>query len=368
MNADRNLTIDKQNYIYNIDNIKKIIGTKVELMAIVKANAYGHGAIEISKLANTLGIYYFGVATFDEAYKLRTSDIKGEILVLGHCNFDEYKKASLNNISVTVSDINSLEEVSKLDNKIQVHIKIDTGLSRNGFYMHKDGDIDNIVCLIQKISENSLIELKGLYTHFASSDSNEEFTLEQLRLFKLLIERLRKKNIKYGLAHCANSAAIIKYKDSHLDMVRPGLLTYGISPCENKLFVPKPIASLTGTIIQINDLEVGDYIGYSGTYFVKSKMRIAVVNLGYADGIPRKLSNKGFLLVNGFNARIVGRISMDVLTIDITNVKAQIYDKVIFFGESNSVYQSVSYFSNLLNTIEYEIFCNLGERIKRTYK
>lgn len=359
--------ISLKNYKYNIENIKKLIGHDTKLMLIIKANAYGHGAVSMAKYANKIGIFNFGVATLSEALELRQNNVLGEILILGEVPKSQMKLAYDNDLTITISRLDNLLENAPFKGQLKAHIKIDTGISRHGFYVHDLLDIQPTVEIIQLIKNNNYLNIKGMYTHFAAADEDTSYTMNQLELFNTLIKTLKENHIDYGLAHAANSAATMRYKKSHLDMVRVGLLSYGIASYDHQNFLPKPVMTLKGYIIHLKNLNQGDYIGYGNTFEVKLPMQIAVVNLGYADGIYRRLSNNGYVLVKGKKVPIVGRISMDVLMIDVTNIKLEVFDEVIIFGQSLDAYQSVSDFIFNIETIEYELLCHIGQRIERIY-
>lgn len=357
--AEINLT----NYKNNLQSIKSFIKKDIEIMAIVKANAYGHGAVEISRAANEIGIRHFGVATLEEGIELRKNNIIGEILILGQISPNDIKKVRDFNLTLTLSDIRFLNHL-KPDEKIKIHIKIDTGLSRNGFYMQHLENVDNIYNFILNIKSISNIELKGIYTHYASAESNEDFTVKQLKLFNKLINKLKTNAIDCGMIHTSNSAATLLYPETHFDMVRIGLLSYGINTTNIPLNV-HPVMRVKGTLIQEKNIKAGDKVGYGLTYTANSDLIVGIVNLGYADGINRKLSNKAYFTLNGTKVKCIGRISMDVLAIDITNCSYNLYDDVVIFGEPSDSEISINEISKKLRTIEYEVLCSIGNRVKR---
>lgn len=358
--------VSLNNYKFNIENIQKFVGSSCKLMLIVKANAYGHGAVEMSRFANTLNIDYFGVANLDEAIELRINGVSGNILVLGHVDSVHIDTLLKYDLSITIRDYEGFLEFK--NSTVKVHIKIDTGMSRSGFYLHKEENIKPLLETIKKIKHESSIIIEGIFTHFSSSESNKDFTLQQLYLFNKLISTLIKEDINFGLVHAANSVATIKYPQSHLDMVRIGLLSYGINTANNHIIDVKPVMQLKSYIIQLKNLEQGDFLGYGNTFQVDRPMKIAIVNLGYADGLFRSLSNIGTVLVKGTKVPIIGRISMDVFTIDVTGLEVSLYDEVTIFGNSGKLYQSISELADKINTIEYELFCAIGRRVKRVYK
>lgn len=360
--------ISLENYAYNIHQILGIIGKDTKLMLVVKANAYGHGAVEMATAANKLGIYNFGVATLQEAIELRNNGILGDVLILGEVAPSQMQLAYEHQLTITISSLDNLPDTSGFKMGLNAHIKIDTGISRHGFYVHDASDIEDTILRIKKLKTYNNLNIVGLYTHFAAADEDEFYTIKQLDLFNQLTQALKDKGINYGLAHAANSAATMRYKESHLDMVRVGLLSYGVASYVHSNFIPKPVMELKGYIIHLKALSKGDFIGYGNTFEVTDPMQIAVVNLGYADGIFRRLSNNGYVLVKGKKVPIVGRISMDVLMIDVTGISLDLFDEVVIFGHSLDTYQSVSDLISNINTIEYEMLCAIGNRVKRLYK
>jgi alanine racemase len=357
--AEINLT----NYKNNLQSIKSFIKKDVEIMAIVKANAYGHGAVEISKAANEIGIRHFGVATLEEGIELRENNIIGEILILGQISPKDIRKARDFNLTLTLSDIRFLNYL-KPDERIKIHIKIDTGLSRNGFYMQHLENVDNVYNLVLNVKSIQNVELKGIYTHYASAESNETFTVKQLNLFSKLISMLKTDAIDYGMIHTSNSAATLLYPETHFDMVRIGLLSYGINITNIPINV-HTVMRVKGTLIQEKNIKAGDKVGYGLTYTAKCDLIVGIVNLGYADGISRQLSNKAYFTLNGTKVKCIGRISMDVLAIDITNCSYNLYDDVVIFGEPINSEISINQFSKELRTIDYEVLCSIGNRVKR---
>jgi alanine racemase len=357
--AEINIT----NYKNNIQTIKSLLNKDVEIMAIVKADAYGHGAVEISRAANEIGIKHFGVATIEEGIELRENKIVGEILIFGQISPHDIPKAIAHNLTLTFSDVKYLNYI-KPEHRLKIHIKIDTGLSRNGFYMQHFEDITEIYNLILHIKSIPNIEIKGIYTHYASAEGNKDFTIKQFNLFNGLINKIKINEIDCGLVHASNSAATLLYPESNFDMVRIGLLSYGVNITNIEIKV-NPVMRVKGTLIQEKRIKAGDGIGYGLTYTAKNDVTIGIVNLGYADGISRLLSNRIYFTLNGTKVKCVGRISMDVLAIDITNCSYKLYDSVVIFGDANNLEIPVGKIAKKIKTIEYEVFCLIGKRVKR---
>lgn len=358
--------IDLNKYKSNIENIRINLSQGTKIMLIVKANAYGHGSVYLTKFAERLGVDYFGVANLDEALELRKNGVKSEILILGAVHPDQFLLIKKNNLIATVQSEYMIEQITKEKINMKVHLKIDTGLSRNGIILRNVQDIENISSAIRKLK--GAASLCGLYTHFANADNFDcDYTDVQFSLFNNLLIYLKDNNINYGFAHCANSAAFLSRKYTHLDMVRIGLLSYGVNPITALKFQIEPIMSLIGIITQIKDVSRDEYVGYGLSFKATRNMKIAVVNIGYADGLDRALSNNSFVLVNGEMRMIVGRISMDVSVIDVSDLNVKLYDKVTFIGESGNLSINVNFIANKLNTIPYEIMCGIGKRVLRRY-
>lgn len=358
--------INLGNYIYNLNQITRYVGQNVSLILVVKADAYSHGAIRMAKVANESGIFNFAVASLEEAIELRDNNIKGQILIFGQINPKDAEYVVNHDLTITISNVNNMPKLTN-SNILKAHIMIDTGMSRHGLYLHQDSDIDDVMSKIKIIKSNNNLDITGIYTHFATSDNNEDFFNKQLSIFNKLINVLKKYDISCGIVHAANSAATLKYKDSHFDMVRVGLLSYGIANYSQNVFIPKPVMQLKASVIQVKIIQKGDYIGYNNTFQAKKEMKIAIVNIGYADGLPRIISNKSQVLINGHKVKIIGLISMDVMIIDVTKIEVNLFDEVIIFGESNNENLSISDISKAAKTIEYEIFCSIGNRVKRVY-
>lgn len=357
--------VNLKTYKHNLLIIKNVLSKNTELMVVVKANAYGHGAINIANAAYEVGVRHFGVATLEEGIELRENGVKGEILVLGHVDLTDFDLIISNNLSIAISTLEILNFLP-ISEKIKIHIKIDTGMSRNGFNMRHETDINDTYLKVKKLSENRNVEIKGIFTHFSSSETDENYTRKQFALFKNLLYLLKQEGVNYGKAHCASSCATLLYPETHMDMVRVGLLSYGINTTKSVIDV-KPIMRVKGKLVQIKEIEEGDYVGYGNTFQAQHQMKIGIVNLGYADGVARALIDNGYFTINNAKAPLIGRISMDVSTIDLTGIQTEVDDDVIIFGDKSLGESSVSDVAAWLNTIEYEVFCNIGQRVKRIY-
>ncbi|HAN21578.1 MAG: alanine racemase [Clostridiales bacterium GWF2_36_10] len=356
--------IDLKNIIHNYEYIKNIVGNDCRVMAVVKADAYGHGAVKVCNLLEGLGADIFAVACIEEAIILRKSDVKADILILGMTNEDDIIELSEYNLIQTVG---SLEYASLLSEKggSRVHLKIDTGMSRLGMYCHTSDDVLAVKDNIKAISELENIKIEGIFTHFASSDNlSSLFTEKQFAVFTELLDTLKTENIEVGLRHCCNSAAIINYPQMKLDMVRAGIILYGLSPSPlmqvDKIF---PAMKLKSRIDSVSKLKKGDFVSYGCTFTAENDMDAAVVSIGYADGFSRALSEKVYVKIGGKKAKIIGKICMDLCVADISDIKCAIGDEVIIFENA----KDINALAEILGTINYEIVCMLKQRVKNTY-
>lgn len=360
--AEVNLDLVKHNY----KEIKKFIGDEVKIMAIIKANGYGHGALPLSKELNSLADM-FGVAILEEAVSLREGGITTPILVLGFTRPDDYPILIRENITQTIYDFNQGRELSnvakRLGKKAKVHIKIDTGMNRLGLK-----DDDSTLEVIKEISEFDNLEIEGIFSHIANGGCEDiSYSHKQLERFNLFTSKVEDVLGYSPIKHIANSATIIEIKESHLDMVRPGLMLYGSFSTEDSkkdAINLKKILTLKGIITQIKEISEGEPISYNGTFVTKSITKAGVLPLGYGDGFSRKLSNRAFVIVGGKRVPIIGNICMDQLVLDLSGIDdVKVGDEVIIYGKDNPV----EYFADLLETISYEIYCDISERIPRLY-
>lgn len=355
---------------YNFNGIKNKLPKNVKMCMVVKANAYGHGSVELGKFYQEIGSDFLAVARTQEALELRKNEINLPILNLGYTDVDEFESAIENNISMTVFDYETAtmihEIATKLNKKANIHIKLDTGMSRLGFLVY-DKYLESTIYEIQKISELESINIQGIYTHFANADEQiKEFERIQFDRFKNAIKLLDEKNISPEFIHCSNSAEILD-TDEEFDMVRPGIVQYGIYPSDETLksIDVKPVMSFKAKITNIKHLDAGISIGYGRTYFTTSREKIVSIAVGYADGFLRGRS-KPYVTINGVNCPIVGRICMDQCMAKIPrDMEVNIGDEVVIFGEDSA---TVSEIATSCSTIEHEVLCNINRRVPRVYK
>ncbi len=361
----------------NIKNIKDFIGDKTKLMAVIKADAYGHGFYEVARIAGFCGADYLAVACIEEAKQIRKRGIDIPILILGATPLKSVEDLFNYNIIPTVFEKNLPEAISdyavKNGKKLKIHVKVDTGMGRLGFccYGKEENEIEEIV----KISKLPGIEIEGIFTHFACADEEdgEALTKMQYDNFMYAVETLLKKGIDIPIKHCANSAAICMYKKMHLDMVRAGIILYGEYPSkfvrENTSLEVQPIMELKTTVSQVKIMKKGKGISYGQHYKTKNENeKIAVLCIGYADKYARILSGKSRVIINGHYAEQVGNICMDQMMIDVTGIPDIKYgNEVTLVGEENGLKITFSDIAELMNTISYEAMCDLGNRVVRVY-
>ncbi|PKM90470.1 MAG: alanine racemase [Firmicutes bacterium HGW-Firmicutes-12] len=356
---------------HNVREIRRIIKPNSKIMAIVKANAYGHGASEVSRIVLQNGADFLGVAILDEALYLRTQGFKVPILVLGYTPPQQAQQVVEKDISQTIYTLEQAEVLSqaalKTGNKARLHIKIDTGMSRIGFLPNRQA-VETLV----KIARLPRVIIEGLYTHFVAADQKDKsFTKEQLTKFLDFNRELEKAGLYIPLKHAANSAATIELEEANLDMVRPGIILYGMYPSEQvqkNIVLLKQAISLKAQIAHVKEVEKNTSISYGRNFITKSRTIVVTLPLGYADGYSRLLANKGEVLLNGQRVHVIGRICMDQLMVDATEVAdAKIGDEVVLIGQQGSETITPDELAHKLGTINYEITCMISARVPRVY-
>lgn len=360
--AEIDLSAIEHNYKYI-----KALACGAEIIAVVKANAYGHGAVKVAESLQKLGCNNFAVACLDEALQLRNAGINSNILILGVTPEEDARILQEYDIMQAVTDVGYAAALAARAH-VKVHIKVDTGMSRLGVYCHCDGDIKKATEDAEIISKMQNIDVCGIFTHFAESDDvSSDMTDLQYRLFCAVLDELSARNVDVGMRHCCNSAAILSFPHMHLDAVRPGIILYGHSPspetiCDNNLL---PAMRVACRVYSVKELHRGDRISYGGTFVAQNDMTIAVISIGYADGFSRTLSGKATVNINGTDCPIVGRICMDLCMVDVSSLKkvARGDIAVIFDGAD-----SVCRIAKQMNTINYEVLCMFRQRVEQIYK
>ena len=356
--------INLDNIEKNILEFKKYLNPHAKLFAVVKADAYGHGAVMIAPVLLASGVDFLGVSSVDEGMQLREAKINAPILVLGAVPVWSIDWIAENNISISVFSDEHIEACKltyeKIGIKPKVHVKIDTGMNRIGVRS------ENAVEFIQKIQNCDFIHLEGIFTHFASAEE-EDKTLLQYKKFKDVVDNVNTKDL---LIHCCNTAAVTCYKNFDYNMARVGIGIYGLQPdllpdtIKPRL---KQAISLRGRITNIHSAECGEGVSYSHTYTTKETTKIATIPIGYADGVSRKLSNKIYGIINGKKIKQIGNITMDQMMFDITDCAANEGDVITLLGEDNGEFISIDEWADILGTINYELTCALKVRLARVY-
>lgn len=359
----------------NYYELRRLIGTDCRFLGVVKANGYGHGAIPVAKRLEEMGADYLAVACLDEAIELRNAGLSMPILILGITPL-EFAPALLEyNLTQTVGDSEMAKALSALAQKrgetLKIHLKIDTGMSRLGFYV-KEEEESLTAREIGALQNLPNLHFEGIFTHFSDADGSEAYTMSQFNKFLNLLDALeRQENMTFEIRHCAASAAVINYPCTHLDMVRPGLALYGMYPAENMDMIVKlrPAMSLRTRIAAVHHLPKGTPVSYGRTYILERDSTLAVLPIGYADGLHRLCSNGIEVLIHGQRAKQIGRICMDLCMVDITelpNVKAG--DVATLFGIDGEAVLPVEEMANQIGTISYELVCAPSPRVFRVYR
>lgn len=356
---------------HNILQIKSRLNKETKLMVIVKADAYGHGAVPVAKALDEDGIDAYGVAIIEEAVELREAGIEKPILVLGYTPKEQYGLVISFGVTQTVfqyemAEALALEAIGQ-GKTAKIHIKIDTGMSRIGY-----PDTKESIKEIKRIAALPGIEIEGLFSHFARADEQDKTaTLEQSRRFRDFYEMLKKEDINIPIRHIANSAGIIDIPEADLNMVRCGISTYGIYPSEEvgkEKLTLIPAMELKSHVIYVKSVNAGVGVSYGATYITERKTRIATIPVGYADGYSRNLSNCGKVIIHGKLAPIIGRICMDQFMVDVTKIKdVKQGDTVTLLGRDQKSYISVEELSAWSHSFPYELVCTIGKRIPRVY-
>lgn len=361
------IELNMENLVNNLEQLKSLLPEKCVVMPAVKANAYGHGAILIGKALQDMGIQDFCVASVGEAIELREAGITGQILVLGYTLWEQFPELSHYELTQTVVDLSYAKLLQNYGHPITVHVGIDTGMHRLG---ERSDNIENIY----KIWELDHLKVTGVFSHLCVSDGTSEaekiFTYRQIEEFDSVIRCLQKEGISGFKTHIQGSYGVLNYSNLSYDYVRPGIALYGVlSSPYDKVAADvelKPVLSLKARVECVKQLHKGESAGYGQTYTAAKEMKIAAVSIGYADGIPRELSNRGWALVNGYKVPVIGRICMDQLLIDVSELPyISPGDEAIFIGECGNEQITASEFAYTAGTISNEILSRLGNRLDR---
>ena len=344
------------------------------IASVVKANAYGHGAVEMSETYLESGADQLAVAYLDEGIELRQAGITAPILILGHtdgCRAAELVAHGIDPAVFHEEDARCFsQEAVRQQRNARLHIAVDTGMGRIGFLPKEES-----IAAIKRIASLPNITIAGMFTHFSVSDMADAesvaYTQEQYRKLQWFYRRLQEEHISVPVCHCSSSAATLEFPDFHCDMVRPGIIQYGCQPSDevvSKAFVPQPVMSLRCCISHVKFVEDGETISYGRHFTAKRRTKIATLPIGYADGYSRLLSNKACVLVHGRRVPQVGNICMDQCMIDVTDVPdAAVGDEVVLFGSQGNASVPLEELSHLIGTIDHEILCNINRRVPRIY-
>lgn len=364
--------IDLDAVRYNMESMHNNLKEGTKMAAVIKADAYGHGALRIAETIEELPyLWGFAVATADEALDLITDGRKKPILILGISFSDQYESIVENDIRPAVCEYEAAKKLSDIavrQNRIcHIHIKVDTGMSRIGFQVSQES-----ADLIARIAALPNINIEGIFTHFAQADETDKTPAkEQLALFQRMLAMIQERGIDIPIRHCSNSAGIVEIPDANMDMVRAGITLYGLWPSDEvskEIIDLKPVMSLKSHISYVKTLERGRKISYGGTYVTPSAKRIATIPVGYADGYSRGLSNKGYVLIHGKKASICGRVCMDQFMVDVTDIpEASEGDPVTLLGRDSDACITMEELGEISGRFNYEFACLITPRVPRIY-
>lgn len=355
---------------HNITEARKSIKENTKIMAVVKADAYGHGAVKVAHALKDL-VEAYGVAMIEEALELRQSGINKMILILGYTGEEWFPDLVKNQISQTIYTWEMAErlnqEAEKLGQKAAIHIKLDTGMGRIGFTPTEEN-----IEVVKQIASLPWLELQGIFTHFARADEQTDLPIrEPFRKYQSFVGKLEEEGVHIPIHHVSNSASILHFPEGNLDMVRSGITTYGLYPSAEvpgDAMTLKPAMQWKSVISYVKEMPAGTGISYGGTYTCQQPMRVATVPVGYADGMKRDLSNKGRVLVRGVYAKILGRVCMDQFMIDVTHIpEVSIGDEVTIFGRDGENEIPVEEIADLSHSFNYEFVCSITGRVPRKY-
>lgn len=358
----------KENFL----RMKRTLKDGTKMIAVVKADGYGHGAVPIAKMAEPWDFLWgFAVATAGEAAALRRAGIQKPVLILGYVFEEDFERLAAYDIRPTVFGFDTARKLSetalRTGSRISIHIALDTGMSRIGF-----PDRPEAVEEIARIAKLPGIQLEGMFTHFARADEQDKSSArDQLARYLDFVGLLQKAEISIPVRHCSNSAGIMELPEANLDAVRAGISMYGIYPSDEmdrKRMELLPAMELKSHIVHVKEVPAGTPVSYGGTFVTSRPTRIATIPVGYGDGYPRSLSNKGYVLIHGKRAPILGRVCMDQFMVDVTDIEARVLDEVTLMGKDGDETLSVDTLGALSGRFPYEFVCNIGKRVPRVYR
>lgn len=363
--------INLSNLAHNYRSLRGMLPRGCRFLGVVKANAYGHGAVEVAKKLEQLGADYLAVACIDEGIELRREGIELPVLILGPTPSAFVRELVEYRFTQAVPDYEYALEISKeisaLGGQLNIHIKADTGMSRLGF-LCDEAHMDETIQQIHQTCILPGLKAEGIFTHFANADGDEEYSMRQLTRFFDVLDKLKCRGVEFEIRHCAASAAVLNYPCAHLDMVRPGIALYGHYPdpscCDLDGPGLLPVMTLKTRVISVRQLEKGTCISYGCTHTLQRDSKVAVLPLGYADGFERLLSNRGEVLIQDCRVPIVGRVCMDMCMVDVTDLDdVRVGEEVIVFGCELPLEEK----AETVGTIQYELLCGVSPRVPRVY-
>jgi alanine racemase len=361
--------IDLDRLRRNYRKVRDWIGPDLKILVAVKADAYGHSSVAVSRALAEEGVSMLGVASLEEAIEIKRGDAGVPVVILSPSSFLEIPEIVAEGFVSTISNAEYARRLSETataaHRTMRVHVEVDTGMGRTGV------DHLNAADFIQEVVETGSIEVEGVFTHFADAEQPDKgFALEQLRRFNLVLRELKSRAIRIPLVHAANSAGLLSLRESHFNMVRPGLIVYGIYPSESvkRTVDVEPVMTFKARVAHLNRLEAGETVSYGRTHRLKRDSTIAVVSVGYGDGFPRALSNGGEVLIRGKRFPVVGVVCMDLTMVDVTSDPGiKIGDEVVLIGRSGEEEITASEVARLAGTISYDVTCSVGPRVPRVF-
>lgn len=355
--------IDLRALCHNFHLLEAVVAPTAKIMAVVKANAYGHGDGAVARALEAEGCLFFGVASMKEALKLRQHGIRASILVFGIIDPQDALSAAQNDIIITIQSSREAEVLEALKVHLSAHIKVDTGMSRLGIASRQQDHTQACLSDIQKITQCPHIHVAGIYTHFAEAENEDtSFTRAQFARFNEVISLLDKAGMPKWVKHCCNSSAALRFPEMHLDFVRSGIALYGYpqTPTRHRFL---PVMTFMAKVVALRELDPGESISYGRTFIAPHKMKVATLAIGYADGLSRSLSNRFSFWFNGHAVHIVGTICMDMTMVDVTNITVSIGDEMELFG----AHRPISEVSGAMKTIDYEVLTSVSYRPDRIH-
>ncbi len=363
--------IDINSIKKNAKSVREAVGDTVKIMAVVKADGYGHGAVQTAKAVSHI-VDAFAVATIEEAVEIRNSGTDKEIMILGYISSDYYNLAMEKDISLTVFSLDMAKEISDFaegqGGKIKIHIAVDTGMGRIGFYPNPKSAEE-----IKEISALPGVSIEGLFSHFATADEGDKaYSNEQIEKYNSFANLLEKEGVLIKTKHLCNSAGITDLKEAHLDMVRMGIILYGYYPSQEvdkEKIKLSPAMSIKSTVVFVKTINKGDCVSYGRHFVAEKETKVATIPVGYADGYPRLLSGKGRVIIGGKYAPVIGNVCMDQMMVDVSEIEnVSVGDEVVLMGSMGDAAITVEEIAKLSDTINYEIICGIGKRVPRIYK